>query len=166
MAWTLGGQLGTYLGVGGIANIEVPSDIKEERVMGSRGGAYWKIFWTTPFKYQRNAFLAMKIRPFPDKKKQLSLLFSEVPSNVLIFADLSIFEHQLIYYWGAVPLALWLHHWFKRLQTRVFLSVASGKHSFSWLVSKFISLYKCVHCFEFLQRIRHIGNGCFPPVRE
>ena len=54
-----------------MARAEVPSDVKEERERDGRQ----KIFLTTHFKYQGNAFLDMKIHPFQDRKEQLHLLF-------------------------------------------------------------------------------------------
>ena len=58
-----------------MARVEVPSDVKQERKMDVGGFAPWKIFLTTHFKCQGNAFLDIKIRPFLDRKEQLHLLF-------------------------------------------------------------------------------------------
>ena len=58
-----------------MARVEVPSDMKRERGMDVRGEVPWKFFLTAHFKYQGNAFLDIKIRPFLDRKEQLHLLF-------------------------------------------------------------------------------------------
>ena len=56
-----------------MARVEVPSDMKQEREMDIRGLRPLEHFLTTYFKYQINAFLDIKIRPFLDRKEQLHL---------------------------------------------------------------------------------------------
>ena len=59
-----------------MARVEVPFDMKQEGEMDIRGlRPPWKFFLTTHFKYQGNAILDIKIRPFRDRKEQLHLLF-------------------------------------------------------------------------------------------
>ena len=58
-----------------MARVEVPCDMKGNRKTGVRGHSPLGMFSTTPFKNWGNALLDIKIRPFPDRKEQLNLLF-------------------------------------------------------------------------------------------
>ena len=58
-----------------MARVEVPSDVKQEIEITIRGRSPLENFLTTHFKYQGNAFFAIQIRPFLNRKEQLHMLF-------------------------------------------------------------------------------------------
>ena len=78
--WTLDGNLGSYLGVRNLyplimASAEKATDMTKNGVTGARRCSPRKLILTTPFKYQEDALLDIKMCPVPYRKEQLHLLF-------------------------------------------------------------------------------------------
>ena len=71
-----------------IASVEVLSDMHKERVKGIRRRSPWKILWTTPLKNKGNTRFGIMMYPIPDRKEQVHLPTSKLPSNVSILLQI------------------------------------------------------------------------------
>ena len=77
-----------------MASVEVPYDMREDGVMAVR------IFLTTAFKCYGNAFLGLKIHPFPDGKSSCTCYFRVAFLCIDFIPNLSLFRTPMFSSFG------------------------------------------------------------------